>query len=75
MASGSTFKEISASVMKNVPAFVPCQDKLIRFRDYCDPLFAYQKSLENESLRLATLRDMLLTCLISGEINVMKIEI
>ncbi len=75
MASGSTFKEISASAMKTVPAFIPNQENLTQFREFCDPLFAYQQSLEKENRHLAALRDTFLPRLMSGEIDVSNIEI
>lgn len=75
MASGSTFKEISASAMKTVPAFLPNEDALKRFRNFCNPAFKYQQSLELENKRLAALRDALLPRLMSGEIDVSGIEI
>ena len=75
MASGSTFKEISASVMKNVSAFIPIQDKLNIFRDFCNPLFTYQQKLEMENNRLSNLRNTLLPRLMSGDIDVSNIEV
>lgn len=75
MASGSTFKEISASVMKNVPAFIPIKDKLNIFRDFCNPLFTYQQKLEMENNRLSNLRNTLLPRIMSGEIDVSNVEL
>lgn len=69
MASGSTFKEVSGSVMKSVPAQIPDSDTLSKFNDFCRPLFAQQKQLEKENRTLAELRDTLLPRLMSGEIN------
>ena len=75
MASGSTFKEISASAMKAVPAFMPNSDRLQKFRELCEPLFVYQQSLESENVRLSKIRDTLLPSLMLGEIDVSDIEI
>ena len=75
MASGSTFKEISANVMKAIPAFKPDGDKLYQFRKFCEPLFYHQQMLESENTRLAQLRDTLLPRLMSGEVDVSKIVI
>ena len=75
MASGSTFKEISASVMKNIPAFIPIKDKLNIFRDFCNPLFTYQQKLEMENNRLSNLRNTLLPRIMSGEIDVSNVEL
>lgn len=75
MASGSTFKEISAGAMKTVPAFKPDSDKLCQFRNFCEPLFCHQQLLESENARLAQLRDTLLPRLMSGEIDVSEMEV
>ena len=75
MASGSTFKEISGSVMKSVPAFVPDSETLNVFRLFCRPLFEQQKILELQNQSLAKLRDALLPKLMSGEINIANITL
>jgi len=69
MASGSTFKEVSGNTMKNIPAVIPDAETLARFNDFCAPLFAQQRILEEESQSLAALRDSLLPKLMSGEID------
>ena len=66
MASGSTFKEVSGTTMKKVPAFIPDAETLNKFRRFCEPLFAQQKALEKQNESLAQLRDSLLPKLISG---------
>lgn len=73
MASGSTFKEVSGSVMKSVPAQIPGGDTLSRFNDFCGPLFAQQKQLEKENWTLAELRDTLLPKLMAGEIDLQEV--
>lgn len=75
MASGSTFKEVSGSTMKNVPAVIPDFESLSRFNDFCAPIFAQQRILEEQNHSLATLRDELLPKLMSGEINVSDISL
>lgn len=75
MASGSTFKEVSGSTMKNIPAVIPDTETLARFNDFCVPIFAQQKSLEEQNQSLATLRDNLLLKLMSGEIDVSSIQL
>lgn len=73
MASGSTFKEVSGNTMKNIPAVIPDAETLARFNDFCAPLFAQQRVLEEESQSLAALRDSLLPKLMSGEIDLSDI--
>ena len=74
MASGSTFKEISGSTMKNVPAVIPDTKTLSRFNDFCSPIFAQQRILEEQNQSLVTLRDSLLPKLMSGEIDVSAVQ-
>lgn len=75
MASGSTFKEVSGSTMKNVPAVIPDAETLAKFSDYCAPIFAQQRILEEQNQSLATLRDNLLPKLMSGEIDVSAVQL
>lgn len=75
MASGSTFKEVSGSTMKAVPAIVPDEKTLARFNDFCIPIFNQQQILEEQNNSLVTLRDTLLPRLMSGEIDVSDIDL
>ena len=75
MASGSTFKEVSGSTMKNVPAVIPDAETLAKFSDFCAPIFAQQRILEEQNQSLATLRDNLLPKLMSGEIDVTAVQL
>ena len=75
MASGSTFKEVSGSTMKNVPAVIPDAETLAKFSDFCSPIFAQQRILEEQNQSLATLRDNLLPKLMSGEIDVSAVQL
>ena len=75
MASGSTFKEISGSIMKGVPAVIPDMDTIARFNDFCTPIFAQQRILEKQNQSLATLRDNLLPKLMSGGIDISDIQL
>ena len=75
MASGSTFKEISTSTMRKIPAFLPNATDLQLFQHFCEPLFTYQYSLEQENIHLIYLRDTLLPRLMSGELDISNIEL
>lgn len=70
MASGSTFKEISGSTMKNVPAVIPDIDTLKQFNNFCVPIFAQQQFLEKQNSSLTKLRDTILPKLMSFDITV-----
>ena len=75
MASGSTFKEVSGSTMKNVPAVIPDAETLAKFSDFCTPIFAQQRILEEQNQTLVALRDSLLPKLMSGEIDVSAVQL
>ena len=75
MASGSTFKEISGSTMKTVPVIIPDEDTLSIFRDYADAIFDQQRNNESENIVLTSIRDSLLPKLMSGELDVSKLDI
>lgn len=75
MASGSTFKEISGSTMKVVPAIIPDIETLSVFRDYADVLFNQQRNNEAENRRLSAIRDSLLPKLMSGELDLSNLDI
>jgi len=74
-ASGSTFKEISSSGMKELPVIVPSKNVLHEFSSITLPMGESQKSLEDETRTLAALRDALLPKLMSGEIGVEKVGV
>ena len=69
-ASGSTFKEVSGTIMKQVPALVPSEEVLERFGKAAHPNFRLQETLEEQNQTLRALRDTLLPKLMSGEIEV-----
>ena len=75
MASGSTFKEVSGSTMKSIPAVIPDAETLAQFNSFCAPIFAQQRILEEQNRSLAALRDSLLPKLMSGEIDVSAIQL
>lgn len=75
MASGSTFKEISGSTMKVVPAIIPDSDSLSLFKDYADAIFNQQRNKEAENKRLSSIRDLLLPRLMSGELDISDLDI
>lgn len=61
MSSGSTFKEVSGSVMKQVPVTIPSQESLRIFNQFTHSLFEQQKMLEKENCTLTKIRDSLLS--------------
>ena len=74
-ATGSTFKEASGALMKSLQLIIAPERILHDFENIMKPLFTQQEILEDESRRLAELRDALLPKLMSGEIKVNEVEI
>ena len=68
-ATGSTFKEASATLMRSVEKIVPPTSILNKFEELLRPILQFQEKKEEENQRLAALRDTLLPKLMSGEIK------
>lgn len=75
MASGSTFKEISGSTMKVVPAIIPDFETVSVFRNYSDSIFHQQRNNEAENRQLSAIRDSLLPKLMSGKLDASEVGI
>jgi type I restriction enzyme S subunit len=69
-ASGSTFKEVSAMVLKTVKISLPASDVVEQFTNTVTPIFKRQDLLEQENQHLTQLRDWLLPMLMNGQITV-----
>jgi type I restriction enzyme S subunit len=69
-ASGSTFKEISASVLKALTAILPGQEILKLFDERVTPIFQKINVLEKQNQQLEQLRDWLLPMLMNGQVRV-----
>jgi type I restriction enzyme S subunit len=69
-ASGSTFVEISASVLKSVYAVLPGKSTSDAFCDQIEPLIQRQQQAELENVELTRLRDWLLPLLMNGQVRV-----
>ena len=73
-ATGSTFKEVSGSLMKSLSAIIPEKSVLEDFENLLNPIFHQQEVFEEESSLLSSLRDSLLPRLLSGELNLDNIN-
>ena len=73
-ATGSTFKEVSGSLMKSQKLIIPTQYILDEFEYKLGPIFSMQYNLESENHRLIQIRDTLLPKLMSGELKLSEIE-
>ena len=64
-ASGTTFMEVSGSVMKNIPAIIPKPDRAKQFTALCDPLFEIQRQNEIEIFKLQDLKHTIISSISS----------
>ena len=60
-ASGTTFDEISGSVIKNLKCKIPPANIALDFNEKCKPIFNYQRTIENEIKELVELRQLVVT--------------
>ncbi len=75
MGAGTTFPEVSGKMMKSVELTIPTQAVCAEFSYFAEPILKQQESLERENRKLAALRDTLLPKLMSGEIDVSKVDL
>jgi type I restriction enzyme S subunit len=69
-ASGSTFKEVSGSVLKTINCLIPYGNTVSSYTKMIKPIFNQQQNLEEENQQLASLRDWLLPMLMNGQVTV-----
>lgn len=69
-ASGSTFKEVSGTVLKTVKVSLPDSTVVEQFTNLIEPIFKRQDLLEQENQHLIQLRDWLLPMLMNGQVTV-----
>lgn len=69
-ASGSTFKEVSGTVLKTVKIILPKSDIIGQFSSTVESIFRRQDLLEQENQHLIQLRDWLLPMLMNGQVQV-----
>jgi type I restriction enzyme S subunit len=69
-ASGSTFKEISATTLKTVNVWLPPNPLIEKFTNQVEPIFRRQDLIELENERLIETRDFLLPLLMNGRIRI-----
>ena len=69
-ASGSTFKEISGSVLGSIKIVLPPNNMVKEFSKIMNPIKGKQNLLELENEKLNELRDWLLPMLMNGQVKV-----
>lgn len=75
MNRGSTQPLITQGDMKKIVVLVPDEDTLAKFEQFAGSLMAKWEANNNENIKLASLRDILLPKLMSGELDVSGIDL
>lgn len=75
MANGSVFQNLKTDIVKNFEVIRPDDETLASFQKTIAPLFGLMETRQQESKQLAELRDALLPKLMSGEIDVTRIDL
>ena len=75
MNRGSTQPLITQGDIKKVVVLVPDEDTLAKFEQFAGSLMAKWEANNNENVKLASLRDILLPKLMSGELDVSGIDL
>lgn len=75
LGTGATFKEITKGAFKNFPFVVPDQAILDLYSATTRPLEDQVHVLEQHTRSLSTLRDLLLPKLVSGQIDVSRLDL
>ena len=65
---------LSLGTIKSLPIIIPNSQNINKYTALIEPLFKQMKQLENENIRLVTLRDTLLPKLMNGEIEVDEVR-
>ncbi|MEJ7646163.1 MAG: restriction endonuclease subunit S [Chryseolinea sp.] len=73
-ASGSTFQEISGSVLKSIKVLLPHRDHAITLTEILSPIFRKQNLLELEKQKLTEVRDWLLPMLMNCQVSIREAE-
>ena len=69
-SSGSTFKEISATTLKNIQCLLATKNIIEQFVEKMECVFEQQNVLEKQTQKLTQLRDFLLPMLMNGQVGV-----
>ena len=69
-ASGSTFKEVSATTLHSIQAVFPKHELVEKYTERSKKIFKIQDNLEQQNHQLTQLRDFLLPMLMNGQVFV-----
>lgn len=73
--TGAVQQKISQSNLKKVPVIIPSKSELNKFDSIIQPIFAQIRNLRAENNRLSNILNILIPRLLSGKLDVSKIEI
>ena len=74
LSNGSVFNNLKTDILKNYPTILPDKETLHYFDAIVFPMFLEMQNRTRESHKLATMRDVLLPKLMSGELDVSDID-
>ena len=75
LAGGATFRELRKSTFRELPILVPGAREMEHFKDSVGPMMALIKDLLRQNGILLEARDLLLPRLVSGELDVTKLDL
>lgn len=75
LGNGSVFTNLKTDILRNFNTILPNQETLNKFNKIIKPIFVHIRNNQREVKYLTQLRDTLLPKLMSGEIDVEKVEI
>ena len=75
IVTGAVQQKVSQANLKKVSAIIPPADVLNQFDDIIQPIFAEIRNLRSENQRLSSIHDSILPKLMSGDIDVSKVDI
>ena len=74
ITAGSVQSKFNKTEFKSLELTMPDDELIIRFNEIVSPIFEYKNKISDEIINLTKLRDTLLPKLMSGEIDVSKIN-
>lgn len=75
IVTGAVQPKVNQANLRAIPTIIPNLECMNKFNNIIDPLFAMLRNNKEENTRLSALRDALLPKLMSGEIDVSKVDI
>ena len=74
ISSGATFKEVRRTLFRELPVVVPTEKAALLFKTKVGPIGKLIENLHNKNQNLRRTRDLLLSKLISGELDVPQLR-